>query len=63
MIKERKDSKTNLLIAIRKGTRSCTQHPLQNYMSFGKLSHTYRKFCMKVSIERVSKGIEEALSI
>ena len=41
------DNDNDLPIAIRKGTRKCTQHPLyplSHFMSYDKLSHTHRTF-------------------
>ena len=42
----------DLPIALRKGIRSCTQHPLANYMTFEKLSGAFRVMTEKSEAEK-----------
>ncbi|KAG8501502.1 hypothetical protein CXB51_003813 [Gossypium anomalum] len=50
-----------LLIAVRKGTRSCTQHPISRFVSYGNLSKSYKAFVTNVDSVKTPKNIEEAL--
>ena len=36
-------------IAIRKGVRSCTKHPISNFVSYTRLSPNYRAYISKIS--------------
>ena len=54
-------SPLDLPIALRKGTRSCTQHPIANYVSYDSLSPAYRAFLTAVSSHIVPKCLSEAL--
>ena len=38
---------TDLPIALRKGTRTCTKHPITKYISYNNLSDNYRAFTTK----------------
>ncbi|RVX21434.1 Retrovirus-related Pol polyprotein from transposon RE1 [Vitis vinifera] len=49
-------------IALRKGVRSCTKHPIQNFVSYNELSPSYRAFAMKITEVKVPTTIHEALS-
>lgn len=49
-------------IAIRKGKRSCTSHPMSKYLSYGKLSKKYNAFISKISNLRVPRNIQEAFN-
>ncbi|KAG8502943.1 hypothetical protein CXB51_000740 [Gossypium anomalum] len=40
-----------LPIAVRKGTRSCTQHPISRFVSYGNLSKSYNAFVSNVDSE------------
>ena len=40
---------SNIPIAIRKGVRSCTQHPLSKYVSYKNLSPVFRAFTSQLS--------------
>lgn len=53
---------TNVPIAIRKGKRSCTQHPISHFVSFANLSSTYRNLALFLSSTSVPKSSQEALS-
>ncbi|KAG8497290.1 hypothetical protein CXB51_008531 [Gossypium anomalum] len=50
-----------LPIAVRKGTRSCTQHPISRFVSYGNLSKSYNAFVSNVDSIETPKNIEEAL--
>ena len=50
-------------IALRKGTRTCTQHPIQNFISYSKLSPSFLAFTTKLSEEEIPNSIHEALAI
>ncbi|KAG6508184.1 hypothetical protein ZIOFF_033555 [Zingiber officinale] len=39
----------NLPVAVRKGVRSCTQHPISNYVSYSRLSPSYHAFVSQLS--------------
>jgi IS30 family transposase len=48
-------------IAMRKGVRTCTKHPIEKYISYGKLSQSYRSFVAAVDNIEVPNNIQEAL--
>ena len=48
-------------IAIRKGTRKCTQHPISNFISFDRLSSSHKAFVTKLHTIRTPQTIQEAL--
>jgi hypothetical protein len=50
-------------IAIRKGVRSCTQHPISHYVSYNHLSPSYRAFVASISAITVPQNWREALMI
>ena len=50
----------NMPIAWRKGVRSCTQHPIGNFISYDKLSPTFRAFTSKITKIQVPRDIQEA---
>ena len=47
-------------IALRKGTRKCTQHPISNFTSLHHLSSTYRGFITQMSSVEIPNTIQEA---
>jgi len=49
-------------IALRKGTRACTQHPLHLFLSYSNLSPAYKAFLTSVSSIPIPKNLSEALS-
>lgn len=51
----------DILIAIEKGVRSCTQHPIGNFVSYDKLSSQYQAFVTNLSHTDIPKNIHEAL--
>ncbi|RVX11614.1 Retrovirus-related Pol polyprotein from transposon RE2 [Vitis vinifera] len=50
----------NMPIAWRKGVRSCTQHPIGNFISYDKLSPTFRAFTSSITKIQVPRNIQEA---
>jgi transposase InsO family protein len=55
-------SDLDLLIAIRKGKRTCTEHPISNCVSFDHLSPSFKAFSLSLSSLVVPKSYREALS-
>ena len=56
-------SDLNLPIAIRKGTRTCTQHllyPLSHFMSYERLSSSYKNFLTSLNTMSIPKTSSEA---
>jgi transposase InsO family protein len=51
----------NIPIADRKRTRTCTKHPMSNYLSYDKLSHTHKAYVSRISNLFVPRTIQEAL--
>ena len=45
----------DILIAIRKGTRSCTKHPICNYVSYDNLSLRFRAFTASLDYHNIEK--------
>ena len=54
-------SDLDLPIAIRKGKRTCTDHPISNFVSFDHLS-PFKVFSLSISSLVVPKSYREALS-
>lgn len=52
----------DLPIALRKGKRTCTQHPIGNFVSYDKLSPSYKAFTTTLTETQIPKTIQEALS-
>ncbi|RVX15883.1 Retrovirus-related Pol polyprotein from transposon TNT 1-94 [Vitis vinifera] len=50
----------NMPIAWRKGVKSCTQHPIGNFISYDKLSPTFRAFTSSITEIQVPQNIQEA---
>ncbi|EXC05244.1 hypothetical protein L484_002665 [Morus notabilis] len=50
-------------IALRKGTQLCTNHPIYNFISYGKLSSNHRAFVSNLDRIQVPSSIHEALLI
>ena len=53
----------HLPIALRKGNRACTQHPIAHFVSYERLSPTYRTFALAVSSESLPHTYHEALQV
>jgi hypothetical protein len=51
----------NIPIAERKRARTCTKHPMSNYLSYDKLSHTHKAYVSRISNLFVPRTIQEAL--
>nr|KYP58512.1 hypothetical protein KK1_013922 [Cajanus cajan] len=45
-------------IALRKGVRSCTQHPIEKYVSYGKLSKGYRSFVAALDSTNIPRNVQ-----
>ncbi|KAK8327305.1 hypothetical protein V6Z11_A11G173900 [Gossypium hirsutum] len=52
-------SSIHLPIAVRKGTRSCTQHPISRFVSYGNLSKSYNAFVSNVDSVETPKNIDK----
>ena len=52
---------SNIPIALRKGVRSCTSHPISKFVSYEGLSPTYHAFVSAIDNVQIPKSIEEAL--
>lgn len=50
-------------IASRKGTRTCTQHPISKFISYLKLSPSFKAFTTSLSDVVIPRNINEALGI
>ena len=48
-------------IAVRKGVRSCTQHPISNFVSYSHSSPTYRSFLSNIASVFVPNHVQDAL--
>ena len=55
------DLDLDLPIALRKGTRACSKHPIAKYISYSNLSHNYKTFTTNISKLVVPRNIQEAL--
>nr|KYP41064.1 Retrovirus-related Pol polyprotein from transposon TNT 1-94 [Cajanus cajan] len=59
------DQTLDLPIALRKGTRTCTQqplYPLSNFLSFEKFSPTHKTFLTNLNSTQTPSSVSEALS-
>ena len=52
----------DLPIALRKGKRSCTLHPIGNFVSYKNLSSSYRAFTTSLNEIQIPRNIQEALN-
>lgn len=52
----------DVLIVICKGVRSCTQHPIFNFVSLSHLSFSFRSFSLGLSSVFISRNELDALS-
>jgi len=48
-------------IAIRKEVRSCTKHPVSNYLTYAKISPKYRAFTALIANVEIPTNIQQAL--
>ncbi|CAN0910966.1 Retrovirus-related Pol polyprotein from transposon TNT 1-94 [Linum grandiflorum] len=51
----------NWPIAVRKGVRECTRHPIQRYVNYGRLSPEFQAFT--THLDSTPRSIEEAMKI
>ena len=54
-------SDLNIPIDERKRALTCTKHPMSNYLSYDKLSHTHIAYVSRISNLFVPRTIQEAL--
>ncbi|KAL0534935.1 hypothetical protein IC582_029239 [Cucumis melo] len=54
------DPSLNIPIALKKGTRSCTKHPICNYVSYDNLSPQFRAFTASLDSTIIPKNIYTA---
>ena len=50
----------DLPIAVRKGVRTCTKHPISNHLTYSKLSNNFKAFFIEVDKIQVPRDIHEA---
>ncbi|CAJ2657582.1 unnamed protein product [Trifolium pratense] len=50
-------------VAVRKPVRSCTKHPLSNFISYSKLSSSFSAFTSKLSSVEIPKNVQVALEV
>jgi len=53
----------DVLIALRKGKRSCTDHPISHFVSYDRLTLSFRQFAMPLSSLSLLTSYEEAMLI
>ena len=56
------DNDLDVPIALRKGVRTCTKHPIANFLSYHKLSEKHKAFISKITNQFVPRNVQEALS-
>ena len=56
-------SDLDLPIALRKGTWSCTQHPICNFMSYSKLSQRFKAGVATLDKIQIPRTVFEALEV
>ena len=54
---------STLPIALRKGVRRCTDHPIGNYVTYEELSPSYKAFATSLDDTQVPNTIQEAFKI
>jgi len=52
-------SDLDIPIALRKGKRSCIDHPISNFVSYDHLNPTFRQFALSLSSESILKSYTE----
>jgi len=50
-------------VAIRKSVRTCTKHPMSNFISYSNLSSSMSAFTSKLSSVKIPKSVQVALEI
>lgn len=56
-------SEINIPIALQKGVRSCTKHPLSKFVSYSNLSSSFAAFTSQLSSVEIPKNVQEALKV
>jgi len=56
-------SDIDIPIILRKGNRSCTNHPISKSVSYDHLNSTFHQFTLSVSSENIPRSYEEALLV
>ncbi|RVX13418.1 hypothetical protein CK203_021057 [Vitis vinifera] len=59
---EELETNLGILLAIWNGLRSCTRHPLSNFLSYHRLNHQHKVFTTHLSVDSVPVNIQETLS-
>ena len=54
------DTNLDILIAVRKGIRNCTKHPLSNFVSYHSMNNNYKVFSTNLSSNSDPKNVQEA---
>ena len=54
------DTNLDILIAVRKGIRNCTKHPLSNFLSYHSMNNNYKVFTTNLSSNSNPKNVQEA---
>ena len=50
-------------IALRKGVRTCTQHPIANYVTYERLSDQYKESTINIDKVDIPRDIKSALRV
>jgi hypothetical protein len=50
-------------VAVRKPVRSCTKHPMSNFISYSNLSSSFSAFTSKLSSVEIPKNVQDTLEI
>ena len=53
----------NVPIALRKGKRSCTDYPISHFISYDRLTLSFRQFALSLSSVSLPRSYEEAILI
>ena len=53
----------DLPIALRKGVRSCTMHPISHFVLYKGLSSSFQDFNTNISCVEIPRSIQEALTV
>ena len=54
---------SDLPIALRKGSRSTTAHPISTFVTYDSLHPSFRHFTLSISTESIPKHYQEVLQI
>lgn len=57
------DKTSEMLIALRKDTRTSTKYPMYNFLSYQSLFPSFQAFTLKLSCVVIPKNIQEALEV